>query len=55
MRVQEPIVQGHVFIDDAPEVLSSIDVVSAHRDPQRPRLGIVVVRGDQRLQNRFGR
>ena len=47
----DPIGQRNVLVDDAPEVLSPVDVVGAHGDPQGQRLGEIPVAVHQSLQN----
>ena len=39
VRVNEPVVQGDVLVDDRSEVLAPVDVVCAHCHPQRLVLG----------------
>ena len=45
----DPIGQGNVLVDDAPEVLSPVDVVGAHGDPQGQRLGEIPMSVHQSL------
>ena len=52
VRVQQPVVQRDVLIDDRPEVFASVDVVSSNGDTQRLRVSELLVLLDGRLTQR---
>ena len=52
MRVEEPVVQRDIFINDRPEVFASVDVVSSNGDTQRLRVSELLVLLDGRLTQR---